>query len=252
MLERELQKLGLSEKEAKVYLASLEIGPSTVQVIARKAGVNRSTTYVMIELLIKKGLMSSFERGKKRFFTAESPDRFMSLLFKEEAEIKEKTKSLEEILPELRAIFALAEEKPKVKFFEGHEGLKAIQEDILKTKFDSFEEFIALDECYRILPVEKDSLRQKVIEKVRNLSHRLIYTSAKGKFLPSKENGFERRYIPIEKFPFTTEIDIYGNKVALISCKGKITGVIIENKEISESLRTIFNLAWEAAEKYQK
>lgn len=252
MIEKELQKLCLSDKEVKVYLASLELGPSPVQTIARKAGVNRATTYVMIEALIKKGLMSSFEKGKKRFFTAESPVNLISLLQKQESEIKAKQKSLEELMPELNALFASAEEKPRVKFFEGLEGIKAIQNDILAAKFNSLDEIVSLDECYRILPPEKKEHRQKIVEKTKNISVRVIYTSSKGPILPKKENSRERRFIPLDKFLFDTEIYIYGPKVAIISCKGKIMGVIIENKDIAKALKVVFNLAWEAAEKYQR
>jgi sugar-specific transcriptional regulator TrmB len=257
MLEKELQKLGLSDKEAKVYLSSMELGPSPVQNIASKAGVNRATTYVMIESLIERGLMSSFEKGKKRFFTAESPDQLLSLLHQEETEAKEKTRQFENILPELKTLFAAAEEKPRLRFFEGVEGLKAIQEDVLKSKYESQEEIVALDEFDKIFPrQDPKGHRSEFVEKMKKekIVFRVIYTSKKGKVLPSGKDGeqSERRYIPSEKFPFATDIVIYGNKVALGACRGKIIGVIIESKEISEALRAIFNLAWEGAEKYQK
>lgn len=251
MLEKELQKLGLSDKEAKVYLSSMELGPSPVQSIASKAGVNRATTYVMIESLIERGLMSSFEKGKKRFFTAESPEQLLALLHKEEAEVKEKTRQMTEIMPELKILFAAAEEKPRLRFFEGVEGLKSVQEDILKSKFESFEEMVALDEFYKIFPPDEKDHRKKLAEKIGKMPVEIIYTTAKGKILAAKEGMRERRYIPPEKFPFSTDIVIYGAKVAIGVCKGKIIGVIIESKEVSEALRAIFSLAWEAAEKYQ-
>lgn len=255
MLEKELQKLGLSDKEAKVYLASMELGPSPVQAISVKAGVNRATTYVMIESLIERGLMSSFEKGKKKFFTAESPDQLVSLLHREEVEVKEKTRQMMEILPELKILFAAAEEKPRVKFFEGEESFRAIQDDILKSKHTSEDEIVALDEFYKVFPPADDDHRKKMAEKIKsqNIKVRTIYTSEKGKILPAKEFGGqkERRYIPPDKFPFATEIVIYGNKVAFGVCRGKIIGVIIESREISDTLRDIFNLAWDGAEKYQ-
>ena len=74
MLEKDIEKLGLSEKEAKVYLASLELGPSPVQVISQKSKVNRATTYVVIDSLMAMGLMSTYDEGKKTFFTSESPE----------------------------------------------------------------------------------------------------------------------------------------------------------------------------------
>ena len=64
MFERELVEIGLNEKEAKVYLASLELGQSAVQGISSRSGVNRATTYFIIEGLTAKGLISSFHQGK--------------------------------------------------------------------------------------------------------------------------------------------------------------------------------------------
>ncbi|MDZ4385041.1 MAG: helix-turn-helix domain-containing protein, partial [Candidatus Moranbacteria bacterium] len=75
MLEKDLQEIGLNEKEARVYLSALELGQSTVQDIAKKALVNRATTYFVIESLMKSGLMSSFQKGKKQYFVAADPDR---------------------------------------------------------------------------------------------------------------------------------------------------------------------------------
>ncbi|MBI2590251.1 TrmB family transcriptional regulator, partial [Candidatus Berkelbacteria bacterium] len=51
---RELEELGFSENEARIYAANLELGPSTVADIARKAGVNRTTGYNILEVLVAK------------------------------------------------------------------------------------------------------------------------------------------------------------------------------------------------------
>jgi sugar-specific transcriptional regulator TrmB len=248
MLERELQKLGLSEKEAKVYLSSLELGPSPVQTIANKAGVNRATTYVMIEWLIQKGLMSSFEKGKKRFFSAESPERFLAILHKEEADIKTRVKNVEEFLPELKALFALAEEKPRVRFFEGKEGIKAIREDFLRTKDRRIETIYSAD---FIRGIFTDEERKEFVEKrmKKGIKVRSIYTFDKG-ILTDKTAS--RCKIPVDKFPLFCDIIMYGNNIAITSLKGKLFGIIIESKEFADTMRSIFELAWEAAGKYQK
>src|SRR3989338_8570172 len=112
-LDKNLISLGLSQKEASVYIASLELGPATAQNIAKKAAVNRPTTYVMIESLTKRGLMSSFEKGKKRFFSAESPERLQNIFHVQRREIEEREHELHSILPELRALSSGAE-KPRV------------------------------------------------------------------------------------------------------------------------------------------
>jgi len=71
---KELQDLGLSEKEARVYLAALELGQTTADKLAKHAKVNRSTTYVQLESLMKVGLMSTHEERKKTVFAPESPE----------------------------------------------------------------------------------------------------------------------------------------------------------------------------------
>ncbi len=248
MLEKELQKLGLSDKEAKVYLSSMELGPTPVQGISKKAGVNRATTYVMIESLIGRGLMSSFEKGKKRFFTAESPLRLLALLRKEEAEIKDKMRNLEEIIPHMNTLLAKVEERPRVRFYEGKEGLKAVQEDFLRTRDKRIETIYSAD---YIRQVFTDDERKEYVGKrmEKGIKVRSIYTFEKGTLV---DKTATRCKIPVSKFPLFCDIIMYGNNVAITSLKGRLFGIIVESKEFADTMRSIFELSWEAAEKYKE
>ena len=76
---QELQKIGLSANEATVYLASLEMGPSTILELSKQSKIKRPTTHFVMEGFIKKGLASSFEKGKKRYFVVESPERLLTI-----------------------------------------------------------------------------------------------------------------------------------------------------------------------------
>lgn len=248
MHEKQLQQLGLSEKEAKVYSASLELGPTSVQKIAKRAQLKRPTTYFAIEGLIRMGLISSFEKGKKRYFSAESPERLISLVAAQKRKAQALEEDLQKILPELNKIFGLSGERPKVRFFEGKEGIKAIQDDVLRSEFKSMEQFVPLDDSYKVFPPRPGDHRQKIKTKFKKIPMRTIYTFSKGAILSPERT----RFIPHEKFPFSTEITIYGDKVAIAALKEKIIGVIIESRIIADTLRSIFNLAWEAAKKYQK
>lgn len=247
-----LYKLGLSEKEAKVYLSALELGTETVQKIAKKSGIGRTTAYAHIKSLIKRGLMSSGTRDGKTYFSAEPPENLSFLLEGQKKEIGQLSSDLQKIIPELRLLFETTEERPRIKLFEGREGLKSMVNDFMKSKFSNVEEFTPIDEAYEFSPPQKNGYRQKIKRKFSKVPMRTIYTSGKGLFLKPKEKLKERRFLPKDIFPFTGSVTIYGNKVSLISQKRTISGVIIENKEITDTLRTMFNLAWEASEKYQK
>jgi len=59
-----LKRIGLNEKEAKVYLTLLEVNESLPSSISRQSGVKRPTTYVILGQLQKKGLVSHVKKGK--------------------------------------------------------------------------------------------------------------------------------------------------------------------------------------------
>ncbi|MFH1030739.1 MAG: helix-turn-helix domain-containing protein [bacterium] len=240
-IEKQLQNLGLSEKEAKVYLSALELGSSSVREIARKANVNRATTYVQIESLIKRGLMSSIIQGKKRYFTAENPGYLLKLLDAQKWELNDKRREFEKYAPELKALFNCAQEKPKVKYYEGLEGIKAIQHDLINTESKKINEVTNLDIAYKAFPTHPKDHRKKLREKFKDIPFCVIYSSSNGEVLLN--NKREKFFVSPDKVKFSSDIIIYGeNKVAFINAI-KLNGVIIENKEIHDSLFSLFELA---------
>ncbi len=113
MLNLELRKLGLKEKEVSVYLAALELGFSSVQNVAKKAALSRPTVYKIIKELTKKGLMREVKRqgavqGERTYFAAESPDALLGLLRTQKREVEEREREFVRIISSLRAKYNLA------------------------------------------------------------------------------------------------------------------------------------------------
>src|SRR3989338_4813909 len=108
MILNQLKNLGLSDNEAKVYLAMLELGSATMLEISTKAGINRPTAYVQVESLKKLGLVSTQTKGKKQFFIAESPDQLENMLDQKKLDIENKKEELTKLLPELSSMFKVA------------------------------------------------------------------------------------------------------------------------------------------------
>ena len=242
-LTQELISLGLSDKEAKTYLSALELGYDTVQNIAKKANINRPTAYVVLDSLRKKGIVTTFEKDKKTYYSAESPDRLVSLLQKQREEIETKEKEFSKLLPEFKAIFNLSKEKPTVRFFEGKPGLMAMREDFLKTTDKKIEAFYNIDDLNKVF-TEKENQEFTTKREKKNIKTFAIYTSVKGPIKRPQAPG-QRKFIPFDKYPVSSDITIYNNKVAIASLKGKLSGVIIESKEIANTLRSLFYLAFQ-------
>ena len=254
MLETTLMRLGLSDKESKVYLAALQLGAAPVQKIAEKAKINRPTAYVILESLTKKGLATTHEQGKKTLFAAESPERLTLLLDKMQAEIKEKKAELVEAMPDLKAIFNFAGNKPRVKFYEGVDGIKALNEEDaqLTTPNSHSYAFNDLDLLFKTFPDRMSSDIKSRVKK-KNFVH-VIYTRNDGP-IPNANDPEEMRaarFVPRDKFPFNATISVNPDTGRLIiySYEGNIGGVMIEDSGITNAFKKIWDLAWEAAEKY--
>lgn len=260
MLEQ-LKKIGISENEAKVYMALLDLGSATAQDISKKAGIPRPTVYVQLEDLKKIGLASTFEKeptrkggATKTMFRAESPEHLVRFVAHQKAAVSEKEELLKVMLPDLGKYFENAGERPKVRFFEGIEGLKTMQAETVK-QFPKLKEILnitSLDAVFGIFPTlteDYSSLRIK-----HGVHSRIIYSTKKAPFLKNTDQKMLRRsrFIPPEKFPYINDLGIIGNSVEFSVLKEKPFGIIIENEDIAESMRSFFNLAWEAAEKYNK
>ncbi len=250
-LERELIEFGLSEKAAKVYLASLELGPSAVQEIAKKADINRPTCYVMIEDLTEKGLMSSFEKGKRRYFTAENPDHFLNIIRENRREIEKKEERIKNILGDLRALKAFSASSPNVSYYEGLEGINALREDVIRSKSKTIYELVPVDDVRKFIPEEPapDDSRKIIREKV---SVKSLYYSKKGAIYPEKDGISQRRFVPVELFPISCEVVIYGNKVAFLSYSGKPTGFLVDNQYVADTMKMMFQALWEAVKLMNK
>lgn len=251
-----LEKIGFSEKEAKVYLAALDLGEATIQQLAEKSGVKRVTVYIIIESLMKHGLISSAEKGKKTFFTAENPVNIIRFFDKQKKELRENLTEKEEVLkkitPELESLFKTAGPKLKVRFLQGKEGLRTMRNDLFKADCSEIKGVVELDALFKMFPVHTEETTKKRVAK--GIKSKMIYTHPKGPVENATDPNRlrEARYIPYDKFEFKGDFSICGNKVWLVSFENNPAGVLIENESIAKMANILFDLAWEAAEKYNK
>jgi len=244
MLISDLEQLGLSEEEAKVYMAVLELGGSFVSAIAKKAKIHRVSCYHTLDKLVKKGIISSFTKDDIKYFSIDSPKILVN-------QIEEKLHKAQKILPELLSITNTMAYKPKIQYYEGLRGIKNIFEDTLTAK-DELLGYTNLAELPEVVTEEylMDYAKAKIDKgiKTRMLSpiskHALKYTK---QYYPK---GFDKNLVEIffinpKEFMFDYEINIYGNKVSLVSLNpDELMGMIIESPLYAKTQRSIFNLAW--------
>lgn len=245
-VEQLLENLGLEQKEAKVYLSLIELGPQLPQHIARNTGLKRTTLYQIFPEMVQAGLISEIKQGRRRLFQAVSPDKLFD-------DYSRRYKKIKENFAELASIYRLQGLKPKLEVYEGIEGLKKVYLKTLERR-SLIRNFVQTSKLNpRILEwLFKEYVPLRVQRGV-NIKALVPNEQESSEYLPSGKKFLRTtRVVPEKKFPFRIEGMIQENKVFFIAFEkgGPLVGIIIESKQIADTLAALFDLAWVGAKRY--
>ena len=241
--------LGLSEKEAAVYVAALQLGPAPVQDIAKLSKVNRATTYVMIESLEKRGLISSTQKDKKRIFIAEAPDRLLALLRLQKKELEEQESELTKMLPKLNAIFNRSGEKPEVRYFEGSEGLETLRRGYEGLKGETVQ-IIGYDAFTQVIEYDATKQhREKLTKEQAPIRAIIVSKQTRDQLKDQFWTGFDFRVIHPKDFAFHVEgeVTVRADYIHMFTYAMGPLAIEIHSTVLADTLRGLFELAWKAA-----
>ena len=253
-IEGSLAQIGLSKNQIKVYLALLQLGQGTIQEITLKSKIKRTSVYNALDNLTARDLVTFQDKGWHRQYFAESPKKVLLTFKNEQRSSIEKEKKFMEILPELNSLFNAEAEKPKIKFYDGMDGIRQIYDELMVTTSNA--EMLAYGSAVNISKYFGtqwlENYHQTRVK--RKISVRAVLEdSPDGQSFKQEDRKENRqtRLIPKEKFPFSNLINILGNKVFIISFKNQL-GVIIESTDVAQTQRSFFKLAWLGAERLKK
>lgn len=235
-----LLKFGLAEKEAKVYLACLELGDSAAGDIALKSNLPRTLVYDILERLIDLGLVSYSIKTHAKMFRAADPKEFLRI-------VREKKEAINEALPELKRLQKIkGVKRPKVEVYEGKEGMKTVMDDILRSEVKEFLAYGSSRSSFEIIPAfmeewHKERIKRKVIMRILYNNTREAQEKIKTKKPSLKFTKY--KFMPI-KLESPTATLIYGNKVILQSWTKEPFSVMIEDKDMAQNQRRYFEELW--------
>ena len=233
-----LKSIGLEEKEIKTYLALLELGESTVMAIAKKSGIKRPTSYLILRSLGEKGFVSRVSRGKKTFFIPQHPRK---ILVEAELQINE----LKEVMPQLESLLQRIPGKPRIIIYEGKDALDRAYDEMFVVKGEalfvytiklSMELFPKTFRKFAYAPFSPEFTMREIVD-----------DSEEGRKYASGIKNPYRTVRLLPAAPFEIDLGIFGNRVLITSVKKEYFTVCIESEEISQAFRKIFELVWQAA-----
>lgn len=244
-----LIKLGFSVKEVSIYMALLEIGTGNVSDITRRAGVSRTNGYNILGSLVSKGLVSISGKEPKQEYAAESPEHIINYLKDKQQQLAKQLQAAQEFVPQLKT-FHNVKSRPKVRFYEGEDGLKEVYEDTL-TSHENLRSLALVDEAEAGIEGYFPKYYQR--RAANNISIRAIFPESPGAHHLKSKDKIEKResvILPDNRFNLKPEINVYDDKVMIASWREKL-GIIIQSQEIADAVKLLFELAWAEAKRVE-
>ena len=240
-----LEEIGLTKSEINVYLALLELGSTTTGKIVDKAEVASSKIYEILDKLIQKGLASFIIKSGVKYFEAAPPERIMDYMKEKERKFNSQKDELKKILPQLELKRKLSKYKSEATIFKGIKGAKTAFDDVLKTMKKG-------EEYYVMGATEPSPVFSRFIR------HYHKKRSKKGIIVKLLFSEQGRQWADnIKDIPFTeikfapsqlltsSFVLMYKDKTLItVSTKKDITLFRIENKEVTDSFISQFELLW--------
>jgi len=241
-LTQALRAFGFDRKETQVYLAGLELGPSTVLALSRRTRLARTTLYPILEDLRQHGYFRLVKQRRGSMYTAEAP----ALL---ERKFRERAQQLAGALPQLTALRGTVHEGAGVTLYEGSEGFRQLWQRIFHS---GVKEYRIMTSGVGLLEFVKEPyLVERIIaERIRRgiRSRQLIVDSIAARKIIAKDAGEfrESRLLPRGAVLPATVL-IFGEEVAFITTRRENTMILVASGDAAVSFQTLFGLLWEHA-----
>lgn len=239
-----LQEAGLSDRQARVYLALLGLGTATPAQIAQQAGVKRPTAYEALEDLGTRGLATRSVIGRRRGYTAASPAKLLE-------EAAERQRLLRELVPDLQAlVVAAGSSRPRLLYREGVEGIRQVHEDLLTARDKEYRYFGGSSEMLGAMGEHylKDYVARRVAKGVRSWSIRWRSHDVALPCLADGERWLRRtRYLDASPGDGLSGLFIYDQRIAIISSNREGYGMVVESDGLSGLLTMVWMALWNVA-----
>ena len=240
-----LKEAGLTDGEARVYLALLELGPSTTGPIVDKSRVAKSIVYQLLDKLIEKGLVSFILKEMTKHYQAAQPNKILDFIEEREKQLLQNKEKIQKILPELLLKQKLAKTS-EAQIYEGLRGIQTVHEKTYLRLKRGEEYFYLGVPSFQPKQYHLYWQRDHIRRAKAGIKCKLLFNKGTDRKVLKNRNSYpecDARYMPID---VKTPAWFSGYKdVTVIGLQSK-NGLAIEiiNQEIADSFKAYFDVFW--------
>jgi len=249
LLEKTLERIGLTPSESKIYLALLKYGELKTGEILKRTNINSGRIYDILTNLESKGFISKTTKNTVKYFKAAPPHIIQQHLESRAQELAEEQKSITQQLPDFEKLYKSHEHDVGVEIYIGKKGMRTAYE-ILFAQAAKHKDYyvIGITQQKRYadwLPLFLETYVYPTRKRLKCKVRKIINQEARHESLWKKDDS-EIRYLPLTML---TSYDILGDIVIVQIFQGETINIIIKNKQTADDFREQFNLLWKIAKK---
>ena len=235
-----LTSLGMSKQEAGVYLATFKLGGATATAISKESGMQRTAVYPILKTLAEKGLVSIYFKKSRKNFHAQKPSRVAEIF-------SNKLENFEKLIPTIESLDKKQAQIFGLRFIESKKELENFYEEILKEyKNKSYCAIGNVKAWEGVIPEFFGKLRKK--RAANNTRTKLLLSADSRKINPTDKKLLrEYKYLP-EKYIFKSTIDIYKDKILIVSPNMSSLAVVIAIPAMVDIFKSMFEIIWDSIE----
>lgn len=241
-IQDDLRHFGLHKSEIKIYLYLLENGLSTPPAIAKGTGIARTNCYNILRELKEKGLLIEQEQQKRKAYLAADPDALSRSL-------DEKRELVNRMLPDLRGLYTVQKNKPKIKFYEGFEQVKQVYWMALSTKnkkivgLGSTKELADLDPFFFHRYIQEMKARGIVLQDILSHDSGIETAPATRRIMGAL---YDAKVLSQKYQELPTDMLFWDDTIALITLREPIFATILTSSLLAKTFHIIFSILWDA------
>jgi HTH-type transcriptional regulator, sugar sensing transcriptional regulator len=246
-----IKDAGLTDAEAKVYLALLKHGSTTTGPLLFETKVANSIIYRILDSLISKGLASYIIKEKTKYFQAADPTKLIEYIDTRKNKLEESRDKIQSLLPQLMMMNRNLS-STSVRVYEGFKGIQTAfchYHDKLRSgdELYSWGVYPEQEEKYHLL-WQRDHVRRGK----EGINNKLLFNQGTDRKILKNRNSYklcEARYMPTAiktKAWFMVYQDV---TLIALQC-GKELSIEIINQEIADTFKAYFIDLWKASKPF--
>ncbi len=232
-MKEELQKLGMTKSEAIVFELLVKYGSISGSQLAKKSGIDRSTTYNLLSSLNAKGFISYVIKDSLKVYQISNPENLKKFA-------EEKVQIADSLISEINQIMKKEPQEEVIEIYEGKNAPRVMYSHYLSQKKQNFYTYGGYGKMFSTLAPEMKGYIKK-FKSNKNLLYSFISKDYPNlemlKLIPGK---IKQTNLPSVSAGFTIGKD----SVTFHIYEDESKIIMIKNPLIAKIMRELYELAW--------